>query len=405
MLDYNEAEAEHLPVEALAHPDDLPRILAHFQSVPTLKAGEYAEIEYRMIHKDGGWRWFHCRDTVSGRDSAGAAIQMMGTVQDVTRRREAEIALHQANHELSALISQAPLAIYTLGADGRVLSWNPAAEKMFGWTAAEVVGRMLPVVPPEETDRFHVQLQAAIRGDIPTSVEEKALRRDGSLIDIRLSSAPLRSYGGTPDALTIIAADITAERRTQAELQEAVRQLAVLAATDGLTGLTNHRVFQDKLAEACAHAERYDTAPALLLLDVDSFKQYNDSFGHPAGDEVLRRVAGVIRRSIRSTDTAARYGGEEFAVILPDTADAGRVAEHVRREVAAEEWPLRPVTVSLGVGVWQCGLSASALIKRSDTALYASKQQGRNQVTVWGPALSGALQAEDEIRHETTTLR
>jgi diguanylate cyclase (GGDEF)-like protein len=183
----------------------------------------------------------------------------------------------------------------------------------------------------------------------------------------------------------IIAADVSAERRAQADLRRAMQQLALLAATDGLTGLSNHRAFQERLAQECARAERHQAAPALLMLDVDHFKQYNDAFGHPAGDAVLRRVADVLRRETRAEDMAARYGGEEFAILLPDVpaACAEDAAERVRTAVGGEHWDLRPITVSVGIGVWQPGLPPSALVKRADDALYLSKQRGRDRVTRW----------------------
>lgn len=122
--------------------------------------------------------------------------------------------------------------------------------------------------------------------------------------------------------------------------------------TDGLTGLKNHRTFKERLAEEYKLAERYDLPLSLMLLDVDKFKQFNDTFGHPAGDKVLQEVAKTIQDSTRNTDMVARYGGEEFVVILSHTErDAAfNLAERVRSSVEEVDWQQRAITVSIGVG-------------------------------------------------------
>lgn len=163
-------------------------------------------------------------------------------------------------------------------------------------------------------------------------------------------------------------------------LQAANHRLEQLATTDGMTDLPNHRTFQERL-----RAELTSVRPiALLLLDVDRFKQYNDAFGHPAGDDVLRRVASLIRSAVRESDLPARYGGEEFAVILPaaDAQLARNVAERIRTTVAGYAWPHAGVTVSIGVACASGTVEAGTLIDAADRALYAAKSDGRDRVTM-----------------------
>jgi diguanylate cyclase (GGDEF)-like protein len=161
-------------------------------------------------------------------------------------------------------------------------------------------------------------------------------------------------------------------------------ELEALATTDGLTGVRNHRAFQEKLQEEFRRQQRYGGSFSLLLLDVDSFKKFNDSFGHPAGDEVLKQVATLLKMSARQTDYAARYGGEEFALILPETDEHGALvlAERIRAAIEEAAWEKRPVTISVGVSTISREINTpAALIASADEALYTSKARGRNCVT------------------------
>jgi diguanylate cyclase (GGDEF)-like protein len=161
-------------------------------------------------------------------------------------------------------------------------------------------------------------------------------------------------------------------------------KLESLATTDGLTGLKNHRAFQDKLVEEWAYAQRYGTPLSMLLIDVDKFKQFNDTFGHPAGDEVLKRVGAILQSNSRETDFVARYGGEEFVVILSNTDvdSALEAGERYRAAIAAADWTLRKVTASFGASTMSDSMEAPAnLIAEADSALYLSKERGRNLVT------------------------
>jgi diguanylate cyclase (GGDEF)-like protein len=170
----------------------------------------------------------------------------------------------------------------------------------------------------------------------------------------------------------------------QQKLQEANLQLQALATTDGLTGLKNHRTFKERLDEEFQRAARYQLPLSLVLLDVDRFKEFNDNFGHPAGDEVLKSVARLLRENTRNTDIVARYGGEEFVVLLlnNDRADALILAERLRQAIESAPWKQREVTASCGVSSLTLGTHTSAeLIATADIALYHSKQNGRNRVT------------------------
>ena len=173
------------------------------------------------------------------------------------------------------------------------------------------------------------------------------------------------------------------------ELEEANEKLRRLAVTDGLTGLYNHRYFQEKLDSEVLRAERFNTPMSLLMLDVDYFKKFNDTHGHPAGDEVLKRMAFLLVENVREVDTVARYGGEEFVIILPQTdkAQAMAVAEKIRSIVEETKFPneqTQPggqLTTSIGVGsLPDDGHTAADILHKADDALYSAKETGRNRV-------------------------
>ncbi len=174
------------------------------------------------------------------------------------------------------------------------------------------------------------------------------------------------------------------------ELAEANTRLAQLAVTDGLTGLYNHRHFHERLTLEVERSQRSGLPLSLLMMDVDHFKSFNDTYGHPAGDEVLRQLARVLSDARRANDVVARYGGEEFAVILVDTAKftAAKVAERVRERIRAHDFSeaapnARTLTTSIGVATFpEDGVDAEALVRSADTALYAAKRAGRDRVVL-----------------------
>jgi two-component system cell cycle response regulator len=179
------------------------------------------------------------------------------------------------------------------------------------------------------------------------------------------------------------AATSLANARFHAEIER-------LAVTDGLTGLFNHRHFQEKLAHEFDRLSRFGEAVSLLLIDIDFFKKINDTYGHPIGDSVLRKVAGIVRKTIRTVDIPARYGGEEFAVVLvgTDARGAMKMAERLRKSVADAKFSAGgdtfSITISIGISTYTKDVKGKEiLIERADKALYDAKGSGRNRSVLW----------------------
>jgi diguanylate cyclase (GGDEF)-like protein len=175
------------------------------------------------------------------------------------------------------------------------------------------------------------------------------------------------------------------------QLENELKESNVIAITDTLTNLFNHRYFHEQFSLEVKRSQRYNRILSLIMLDVDSFKTYNDRYGHLEGDRILREIALLMKRNVRQMDTVSRYGGEEFTIILPETdlKGAKTVAEKIRRE--AEEMSLVnektkeviKITVSAGVAMYEHGLSKDNLIARADQALYQAKAEGKNKVCVF----------------------
>jgi diguanylate cyclase (GGDEF)-like protein len=213
--------------------------------------------------------------------------------------------------------------------------------------------------------------------DAQIAALEALARQVGALVAYRLDRNLMEQY-----AVELSEARLLLEVQA-AELEEANQSLALLASTDALTGIANRRMWMQRFEEvvvACSEAN----PTAVIMMDIDHFKGYNDAFGHPEGDIVLRQVAELANTALRPRDLLGRYGGEEFCAVLPGTTadEAVRLAERIRRMVETMPWLHRPVSLSLGVAMATDPADANALIARADEALYESKRHGRNRTTL-----------------------
>jgi len=218
------------------------------------------------------------------------------------------------------------------------------------------------------------------------------LRRRNQELDRKVEQRT-QELKGAYEELSFAKAEIEIQNESLAEANE---RLAALATEDGLTGLKNHRTFQEHLEQQFLYAKRYECELSVILMDVDNFKHFNDTYGHPAGDQVLREVSKVLAACARETDVVARYGGEEFVIILPHTDRTGavEVAERCRRSVEGISGLPRCVTGSFGVATLSTStVDQATLTTEADNALYASKKTGKNRVTHYGDVGEGAKAA------------
>ncbi|SFZ86169.1 PAS domain S-box-containing protein/diguanylate cyclase (GGDEF) domain-containing protein [Devosia enhydra] len=295
------------------------------------------------------------------------------------------------SHMLRSALAQAPNFFYVKNRRSQIVAANQQVAEHHGFASPEALrGRTdLELSPGAHAAALFEAEQALMRSGTPIIEKVEKLRRpDGSEAWYETSKVALRDPWGAVIGLTGVTVDITQRMRLEADLRAANAALEALAGTDPLTGLANRRSFDAALARAIAEAQRRDTGFAVLMLDVDMFKSYNDLYGHMQGDDCLKAIAGVLVSALqRPADIAARYGGEEFAMVLPDTDLAGAMvvaerirADIVRRAITHKGSPFGVVTASIGVATSMGGEAAQQVMAAADAALYAAKLADRNTV-------------------------
>lgn len=306
-----------------------------------------------------------------------------GVLEDVTEHRHAE----QLNQSLLRNLAE---GVFGTDRNGNFTFLNPAAVRLLGLQREEaVLGRNSHAVshhsyadgtpfPESECPIYHVMTT----GESLEAWEDTFWRADGTNLPVEVFAAPLYDPAGEIEGVVVSFQDIS-------ERKELERELVEQATTDPLTGVANRRRFVEELQREHARARRdRDYAASVLLLDIDHFKDVNDTYGHDVGDEVLKQVTSILQEHLRTADLLGRLGGEEFAVLLPQTPpeEAERVAEKARRIVAGtmmecSENPRLQVTVSIGVAwVDPDDPAPEEALKRADQAVYTAKERGRNRV-------------------------
>lgn len=292
-------------------------------------------------------------------------------------RKEAE----QAVRNLAAIVESSPDAMISVTPEGTILSWNPGAEAIFGYSAEEMVGASaIRIVPGEYRERLAETLARISEGQSLRDLESVGSHRDGTSLDVSVTISPIRGDRGEVVAASVVARDIGDRKRTES-------RLAYLADHDLLTGLFNRSRFDQELAREISLAGRYDGGAAMVL-GLDNFKLVNDTQGHHVGDELIRRVGELLSKA--DVDTVARIGGDEFAIFVRDQ-DPGAVAHELLDTIKGQPLVSAPeptrITASLGVApVTSAETSSEELLAQANLAMYEAKDRGGDSFTVFEPA-------------------
>jgi diguanylate cyclase (GGDEF)-like protein/PAS domain S-box-containing protein len=283
---------------------------------------------------------------------------------------------------LNAVLDAATSLIVVADPQGGLVRWNRACEQLLGYTAAELdrPRALLDLVPREERPIVVAALEALASGESPVRTEFHWRTRDGELRLIEWSNTALTGPDGEVTYLVGTGIDVTETRLWAAERVAAEERLRHIADHDALTGLYNRRRFEEELDRHIAHGRRYGVDGALLVIDLDHFKEVNDGHGHRAGDRVLAAVAAVLRGRLRESDILARFGGDEFAILMPHggAAEAAELANLVVNAIRCEvSTPAGPLDASVGYALFEDATTTSDdVLSRADDAMYADKADG-----------------------------
>jgi diguanylate cyclase (GGDEF)-like protein/PAS domain S-box-containing protein len=338
------------------------------------------------------------RADIAGHGEVGTLAQAFNQmtehlIRDINERRQAEEKFH-------ALLKSAPDAIVIIETTGVICLANLQAEQLFGYEDGELLGKPIEMLLPTRYREGHVSLRQAFCDNphfrpMAEDLDLYGLRKDGTQIPVEISLAPIETQGGFLVASAI--RDISERKHTEARL---VQQ----ANYDTLTGLPNRLLAADRLSQALGRARRIHKNVAVMFLDIDHFKNVNDTLGHAVGDKLLTEVAGRLTECVREDDTVARLGGDEFLIIIPELnalKDAEIVAEKVI-ETLNHPCSLGERELFVGASIGITGFPVDSddpdvLLRNADAAMYRAKAAGRNTFRFFTPEMNVQLQRRLEI--------
>ena len=310
------------------------------------------------------------------------AEMILLSIEDITERKRLEDLLTESEARFRRVFETASDGIVLLEkSEGKITHANPAIEKLLGYTIKEIIGKKLQDIGIVDIDDFQTIIQNLNEIGIINYDNVPVETRSGQHIDTdiyfvdraRLAQCNIR--------------DITNRKRAEEALKDSEQRYRELSILDGLTQLYNSRYFYLQLNIEIERAKRYKQPLTLLLLDLDDFKAFNDTYGHVEGDEVLSRLGQVMKRLLRATDSAYRYGGEEFTVILPMTTseNGAFIAERIRTEFKKETFSPTlgqdvHMMVSIGLAQHKTQEDMKAFVRRVDQLMYQAKKNGKDSV-------------------------
>lgn len=391
---YDAMELTNMKIDAMVDPETLNRFIAilreelEIEKQPCRDLKRSRTLEYQHIHRDGSRLWVETTLNFL-RDENNAVVGIIGTAHDVTERKRMEEKLRFEEQRFRNFVEHSSDIIVSVNLDGIITYINPAIELVLGYTPEERIGaRGFELIHPDDMD-FLIRSFAALSTDpkAPAIHGEMHLRhKDGTYRTLEAVGSSLVK-NNMVEAVIINYRDITERKLAEEALQKSEQRYLELSILDDLTQVYNSRHFHAQLEKEMERSNRYEQPLTLLLLDLDKFKTFNDTYGHVEGDNVLSRLGQVVKRCLRDPDSAYRYGGEEFTVILPmTTKDEGIItAQRIRNEFGKEVFTPLPgteilVTMSIGVSQYIPREDMKSFVHRVDQLMYQAKKHGRNRI-------------------------
>ena len=357
------------------HDDDMPHVREtmrrHLQGEIPLFLSEH------RVRTEGNdeWRWVRSRGRIVGRDEDGRALRVAGTARDITASRSAERERRISSEVLRSMAE----AVAVFNRDFVFTSVNPAFTRMTGYSDNEVIGHSTGLLDSSQHDpQFHERMREELQREGRWSGEIWQQRKDGHEFLCWLQASAVTEGDGQQGHYVAVLSDITEKKRSEQELR-------YLANYDTLTNLPNRTLLSERLSRAIVRARATGLKIAVLFLDLDHFKDINDSLGHAAGDRILRATAHRLQQTVGRHSTVARLGGDEFTVVLEGLQDGGEAEQVARDLISAFEAPLEldgrhnvVISPSIGISLYPDHAQVPTdLLKHADTAMYQAKAIGR----------------------------
>jgi len=376
------------------NPIDRERVFARLEA-----EGVVRNFEYRLRRKDGN-EIVVLENSRAIYDDDGTVIAHEGTITDITDRKIAETRVFEEKERAQVTLQSIGDGVVTTDADGRIDYINPVAQDLIGWEIRSARGKpieeIMTIVNEHTRATVDNPVMRCLREGRVISLADKSvlINQSGDEIPIQDSAAPIRDRIGNIIGSVMVFHDVSKESRL-------FRQLSYQASHDALTGLINRHEFENQLVAALdATHSNHQCTHALLYVDIDQFKVVNDTFGHTAGDELLRQVSELVQANIRSTDILARLGGDEFGILLERCNEdlAIEVAEAIRGAIEGYRftWQESFTSVRCSIGVVLVNHespSVASLMSSADVACYSAKDMGRNQIHLY-------RDSDASVRHE-----
>ena len=389
----DENTAHSAEITVLTRQGDVPTIHHHdlAQVMERLRSHLQGETplfmsEHRMdLGGNGNWAWVRTRGRVVERDTEGRPVRIAGTARDVTASHNAEYE-HRIASEVMRSMSE---AVAVLDWDYQFITVNQAFTRITGYSDTEVVGKPLSLLHSGQHDEaFFEVMRADLERDGRWSGEVWKVRKDGEEILCKLETNRVPDNTGQRRLYVLVFNDITEQKRAEQELR-------YLANYDSLTSLPNRSLLSERLSRAIVRARRENGRVAVLFIDLDRFKDINDSLGHATGDRILRAAAARVQQSVGAQHTVARLSGDEFTVVLEDIASLQEAEDIAHQLISAFMQPLNfgerlelSVSPSIGISLYPDHAQVPTdLLKHADTAMYQAKAAGRHTYQVYSETM------------------
>jgi diguanylate cyclase (GGDEF)-like protein/PAS domain S-box-containing protein len=369
----------------LLHPEDRGSLIASLKSFIVANKDHW-NVEFRMLHKSGNYRWINARGSHKT-DEEGRVIRMLGVHIDVTQHHQSQEKLRQAAQVFSSTIE----GVIITDAEPNILSVNPAFERITGYRSEQVIGHNLRILQSgHQSDDFYQSLWQTLLSEGHWSGEIWNRRADGNNYPSLTTISTVKDDSDRTTGYVCLFTDIT-------QLKQSEERLDFLAHHDTLTGLPNRLLFKDRLTKALQHANRKRNKVAVMFIDLDRFKNVNDSLGHTVGDELLKQVSQRLKQSTRDADTLARISGDEFVLMIEDSFTVESTTNVLNKIMEAFRKPFKLkrhqvlTTCSIGVSVFPDDAhDTDELVSNADAAMYRAKNVGRNTYEFYTPEMTAS---------------